>query len=135
MRLFPAVLAVVFLTAASPTSEKLETFRVRETISSIAVDTHAPYPPEIENETQARALAKEAAVVVGQNEILRYILGKRTRKGIPLSEAQVPSTIIQDDIKAFIAGSRVSGVRFDKTGCHLRVSVQKANLKVILRKG
>jgi hypothetical protein len=135
MRLALASLAILLLTAAKPASDALEAFQVRESLSSIAVDTHAPYPPEIENETQARALAKEAAVVLGQNEILRHILRKRTRKGITLEQAQVPSTALQDDIKAFIAGSRVSGVRFDETGCRLRVSVQKANLKVILRKG
>jgi hypothetical protein len=129
-----AFLSLLVFTAAAP-SEKLETFRVRETFSTIFVDTHAPYPPEIDNATQARALAREAAVVLGQNAILRHVVAKRARSGRTLEEALVPSTALQDDIKAFIAGSQVSGVRFDQEGCRLRVSVKKANLKVILRKG
>lgn len=134
MRLLLALLAVLSLTAASP-SEKLPTFRVRESFTTISVDTHAPYPSDIENETQARALAKEAAVTIGQNEILRYVLRKRTRSGKTLEEAQIPSTAIQDNVKALIVGAQVSGVRFEKDGCRARVSVRKKNLKVILRKG
>jgi len=134
-RFLAAAVAVLALTAAAPTSpEKIETFKVKESLSSIWVDTRTPYPPEIENETQARALSKEAAVALGQNAILQHVLAKRTSKGQPLSVAQVPSTDIQNRVKALIAGARVSGVKFDKAGCRLRVSVDKKNLKVILKK-
>jgi len=134
-RLLAAAVAVLALAAATPSSpEKIETFRVREGLSQIWVDTRTPYPPEIDNETQARALSKEAAVALGQNAILQYVLTMRTSKGQPLSVAQVPSTDVQNSVKALIAGSRVSGIKFDKTGCRLRVSVDKKNLKVILKK-
>lgn len=114
--------------------EKVETFRVHESWGSIWVDTHAPYSPEIQNETQSRELAKEAATVVGQDSILRYILRKRTAKGRTLEEAEIPSTDIQDRVKALIKGAQVGNVHFGDDGCRLRVSVQKKNLKVILRK-
>ena len=114
--------------------EKVETFRVHESWGTIWVDTHAPYSPEIENETQSRELAKEAATVVGQDSILRYVLKKRTAKGRTLDEAQIPSTDIQNRIQALIKGAQVSNVRFAKDGCRLRVSVLKKNLKIILRK-
>ncbi len=114
--------------------EKIDTFKVHESLSSLWVDTRAPYPMEIENETQARALAKEAATALGQNALLRHVLAKKTAKGRALSEAQVPSTEIQDGVKALIAGAAVSGVKFDKGACRLRVSVDKKNLKVLLKK-
>lgn len=114
--------------------EKIDTFKVHESLSSIWVDTRAPYPPEIDNETQARALARQAATALGQNAILQYVLAKKTPKGKTLAVAQVPSTEVQESVKGFIAGARVDGVKFDKTGCRLQVSVDKKNLKVLLKK-
>jgi hypothetical protein len=140
------LVALVFIAAAPPqtpptkapapaAAERPETFKVHEGWSTLWVDTHAPYPSEITDETQARALAKNAAVVLGQNELLKYIAHKRARSGRTLEVAQIPSTELQDQVKGFIQGAQVSGVRFDKNGCRLRVSASKANLKVILRKG
>ena len=133
------VLSLAFVTfpllAAAPNPEHLDTFKVREGMSAIYVDTRASYPPEIDNETQQRALAKDAAVAMGQNAILQHILQKKTRKGLTLGEAQVPSTEMQDNVKALISGARVESVRFDKDGCRVRMWVDKANLKVILKKG
>ena len=63
-RFFALTVALLPLIAAA-NPEKLETFQARESYNTIYVDTHAPFPPEIDNETQARALAKEAAVVLG----------------------------------------------------------------------
>ena len=114
--------------------EKIETFRVHESFTQIWVDTHAPYSPELQNETQSRELAKEAATVLGQNAILQYVLKKRTAKGKPLEEARIPSTEVQQHVKALIQGAQVGNVRFGDDGCRLRVSVEKKNLKIILRK-
>lgn len=94
----------------------------------------APIPEEISNPTQARALSRDAAVSMGQEALLRYVLSKRARSGKPLSEAEIPSLELQNRIRGMIVGVKVGKTRWDNDSCTVDLVLPKSELKNILRR-
>ncbi len=107
---------------------------VSEGLNSIVVTTVAPIPQEIENVTQAQALAREAAIGLGQREILNYILQKKTKSEKLLSVAEVPSLQLQDEIRGLVQGAIVKKTHWTNDECRVTLEIDKRHLKDILKK-
>jgi hypothetical protein len=107
---------------------------IQEGVDAIVVKAKAPIPTEISNQSQALALAREAAITTGQTHLLSYILSKRTRSGKELSEAEIPSLKLQDKVRGTVSGAQILSTRYDDGQCQVTMSVSKSRVKV-LRKG
>lgn len=107
---------------------------VKEGVRELRVLASAPIPEEVENETQARALSREAAVVRGQTALLSYILEKPTRSKKKLSEAEIPSLELQNNIRGYIQGARVARTEWGPKKCTVLLILNKKYLKEILSK-
>lgn len=110
-----------------------EKFPVHEGWSALRVKTTAPIPSEVSNVTQARALSREAAVVMGQDALLTYVLKKKTHSKKTLAVAEVPSLELQQKIRATIKGVRVIRTQWINNECRVTLELPKRHIKAILR--
>jgi len=107
--------------------------KLKESWKSIVVKAEAPIPEEIKNQTQAKALSREAAIVIGQNRILSYILEKKTKSGRPLKVAEVPSLDLQGKIRGMVKDVKISSTRWKEGWCQVKLILKKKDLKKILK--
>lgn len=107
---------------------------VHEGWGSLQVKATAPLPQEVVNETQAQALAREAAIVRGQTALLTYVLQKRTRSRKTLAEAEIPSLQLQEHIRGYIKGAKAVRTMWAPLECTVTLVLDKSELKSILRK-
>ena len=107
---------------------------VDESWSVLKVRAEAPIPKEIENEAAAQKVAQEAAVTWGQNQILTYILKKKTHSGKILAVVETPSLELQKEIRDYVKTAKPENVEFTNKICRLNLVLPKSPLKTILRK-
>jgi hypothetical protein len=107
---------------------------VKESWSELRVVASAPIPEEIENQTQAKALAQEAAVVRGQTAFIKYIERKKTRSKKTLAVAEYPYLDLQAKVQNYIKGARVARTRWTPKSCTVTLVLSKKALNEILRK-
>ena len=79
-----AALSIFFLVAScfAGESSKEKTpakVVVHDSFSSIWVQSTAPFPPEITNDSQAHALCRDAAIAIGQDHLLAHVLDMKTK--------------------------------------------------------
>ncbi len=127
--LFLAALIAVPITVSA---EELP--RVDEGWGSLQVQATAPIPEEVQNETQARALSREAAIVRGQTALLTYVLQKRARSKKTLAEAEIPSLPLQEHIRGYIKSAKVKKTMWGRIECTVTLVLDKSELKSILSK-
>lgn len=108
--------------------------KISEGWSEIEVKAVAPIPTDISNETQAKALSREAAIGLGQESLLTYVLKKKTKKGKLLSEAEVPSLELQSEVRGVIQGARLKKTIWKSDSCTVVLGLDKSNIKKILKK-
>ncbi len=108
--------------------------KVSEGFSSFTAKASAPIPDEVTNQTQARALARDAAIVMAQDALITRVLEKKTHSHKTLAEAQEPSLEIQEKIKAAVKGARVVKTRWTDKECQVVIEMSKSHIKEILRK-
>lgn len=108
--------------------------RVHEGLTSISVETSAPMPPELGDSTQAHALAREAAVVMAQNELLKYIEKKKTHSGRTVEEAEIISVELGESVKGLVQGAELKRTTWKDGRCTVKMSVPKSRLKPLLKK-
>lgn len=107
--------------------------KVRETQRAITVTVSAPVPEEVESDSQAKALSREAAIALGQTHILNHILQKKTRSRKTLAEAEIPSLHLQNRIRAMVKGVQVKKTWWKDNLCWVTLALNKRELKAILR--
>ncbi|MCG3203576.1 MAG: hypothetical protein KCHDKBKB_00246 [Elusimicrobia bacterium] len=101
---------------------------------SIKVLAQAPIPEEVKNETQARALSREAAIVQAQSALLLYVLNRTAHSGKTLAQAQEVSLKLQEQIRGTINGARVDKTVWEKKTCTVVLVLEKRRVKSILKK-
>ena len=126
---FPVLLALTSLPVLADDLPPVE-----EVWGSLQVRSTAPIPEEVSNATQAQALAREAAVVRGQTALLMHILKKRTHSKKTLAEAEIPSLPLQERVRGYIKGARVTRTQWVKEGCRVTLVLDKSELRSILRR-
>lgn len=130
-RSFPLLISIALpLAALHAAQEPL----VNERWGTLQVRASAPIPEEVSNETQAQALARDAAVVRGQTALLTYVLQKKTRSKKTLAEAEIPSLPLQERIRGYIKGARVVKTTWGTIECTVTLVLDKNELKEILNK-
>ncbi|MFN0116908.1 MAG: hypothetical protein ACKVQC_01275 [Elusimicrobiota bacterium] len=107
---------------------------VTESFSKITAYSCAPVPKEVSNETQARAISREASVSLGQEAILKKILSKKTHSGKTLAEAEVPSLDLQKKVRDTIKGSIVKKTQWKDGLCWTLIELPKSRVKTLLKK-
>ncbi|MCB4756155.1 MAG: hypothetical protein LHV69_03830 [Elusimicrobia bacterium] len=112
----------------------LKDYVIQENFGYIFARASAPIPPEVPDNTQAKALSREAAIVIGQTRLLNHILQKKTRSKKTLAEAEVPSLNLQKTVRGFIMGAAVMETRWEEGKCRVTLRLSKRQLKEILRR-
>jgi hypothetical protein len=107
---------------------------VKEGFGDLRVTAEAPLPEEVDNESQARALSKEAATARGQTALLKYVLAKKTHSKKLLSEAEIPSLELQDHIRGYVKGARIVRTQWLPKSCRVSLILDKKYLNEILSK-
>ncbi len=107
---------------------------VKESWNELKVTAAAPVPEEVDNETQAKALSQEAAVVRGQTALLKYIELKKTHSKKTLAEAEYPYLELQEKIHGYIKGAQVVRTEWLPKSCRVTLVLNKKYLKEILSK-
>ena len=131
--LFSALLFFSF--SLSVYSNDLSGAEIHEGFSSITVTALAPIPDELGNTTQGQAISREAAVGIAQIHLLNYVLTKRAHSGKILSEAEIPSIDLQQEIRGTVKGAAVVSTVFEAKECRVKLVLPKSRLKYILKKG
>lgn len=134
MRGFRAPFLAALLSLALGPVRADERIRVDEGWQALRVTARAPIPEEVSNETQARALSREAAVIKGQTALLTYVLQKRAHSKKTLAEAEIPSVPLQQHIRGYIKGARVVKTTWGRIECSVTLVLDKSELKSILRR-
>lgn len=122
---------LTFSIAMNAAEEKIQ---VSEGWKSFQVRSTAPIPSEVTNETQSRALSREAAISAGQAALLTVVLQKRTHSKKTLAEAEIPSLDLQGRIRGTIKGARVVKTVWINKECTVTLVLDKSHIKDILRK-
>lgn len=91
-------------------------------------------PPELGESTQAHALARQAAVVMAQNELLTYIEKKKTHSGRTLQEAEIISVELGESVSGLIQGAELKRTTWKDGRCFVKMSLPKSRLKPLLKK-
>jgi len=118
-----------------PQATPVEQGKIHVGFLSISVKATAPIPSEIENETQAHAMSRDAAILTAQNILLTYVLEQRGRSGRKLSVSEIPSTEMQQRIRGFVKGAKVMKTVWKDKTCIVTLTVNKRDLRLIRRKG
>lgn len=108
--------------------------RISEGFFSIKAVATAPVPDEVENDTQARALSRDAAIMRAQNAILTHVLKKKTRHYKSMAEAEIPSVDLQNDLRATIKGAKITKTRWVRDVCIVYVTLDKSHINSLRRK-
>lgn len=111
-----------------------EKFPVHEGLFALTVTVKSVLSPEITNETQAKALARDAAVAVGQINLLKRVLEKKASSRKTLAEAEIPSIALQQQIRGYIKGAKITRTKWEGQYCYVTLSLDKSELKQILKK-
>ena len=93
----------------------------------------APYPAEIGNVTQSRALCREAAVSLAQAHLLERLLRERTNAGERLRRAEIPDVRLQNAVRSTIRGAEIRRTVWTEDGCRVELELPKARVKPLLR--
>jgi hypothetical protein len=107
---------------------------VKESLGELSVVSTAPVPEEVDNQSQAKALSREAAVLRGQTALLTYVLQKKTHSKKTLAEAEIPSLELQENIRGYIKGAKVARTDWKPKDCTVLLTLSKTHLKELLRK-
>lgn len=107
---------------------------VKEGTRELRVRSSAPIPTDVQNETQARALSREAAVVRGQTAFLTFVLDKPARSKRKLSEVEIPSLELQEKIRGYVKGAKVVRTEWTPKDCVVDLALDKKFLKELIRK-
>jgi len=107
---------------------------VQEASDYIYVTAKAPIPAEVKDKTQAMSLARDAAVTIGQVDLLTFVLSKKTRSKKTLGEAEIPYIKVQQEIRGRIQGAEVIKTRYEGDECVVTLALPKSEIAEILRK-
>lgn len=111
-----------------------EKVSVHESPFNIWANASAPIPSEVSNETQARALSRDAAIMMAQDALLHHVLQKKTSSGRPLSVAEVPSLELQQKIRETIKGAQVSKTQWLRKECRVTLEISKSRIRPFLKR-
>jgi hypothetical protein len=126
--------AALFLTACAGVNKQTKSDGISDGPLEISSTATAPIPSEVENDTQAHALSRDAAVSLAQTNLLTYVLQKKTRSKKTLAEAEVPSLETQESVRGVVKGARIVRTKWTETDCVVTVVISKSDLKDILKK-
>lgn len=110
-----------------------ESLKITEGPKYITVLSQAPVPAEVQNKTQALALAREAAIATGQVQLLTYILSKKTDSGKALEEAEHPYLELQEKVRGIVKGAQIEKTKYVDDICHVTMSISRKAIKEILK--
>lgn len=106
---------------------------ISETPFSITAAATAPLPTEVKDETQARALSREAAVALAQAAILERVLQMKTRSHKLVKDAEIPSLELQNNVRATIQGAEILKTKWTADSCRVTLVLRKSRLRPLLR--
>ncbi len=127
------VATAVLMLSSCALSRKTKGPIVREGPAELAARATAPFPSEIEDETEASLLACGGAAAAAQNALLERILFKKTASGKPLYEAEIPRIDLQKRIRTVVKNAQVMGTSIKDKTCTVTVVIPKTEIRPILR--
>ena len=92
--------------------------------------------PQLPTDTQRRALARDAAIVKAQYELVSLVKGVTLEGGVTVSKALAADSLIEARVHASIKGAEVLKSEFtDDGGCVVTMRLPKKALESALRTG
>lgn len=89
--------------------------------------------PALATDTQRRALARDAAIVKAQYELLSLVKGVAVEGGVKVSKAMAADSLIEARVHDSIAGAEVLMSEFtDDGGCVVTMRLPKKSLETAL---
>lgn len=85
--------------------------------------------PALKNDTQRKALARDAAIVKAQYELLAYLKGVTLKGGVKVQRAMESDSVIESNINQLIRGAEVVRSEFTNDyGCVVTVRLPRESL-------
>lgn len=121
-----AVLTVFALFPAGLSADRLYSARHGR---QLYFEGRADADPSVSNETQRRALSKDAATADALKKIALYIDGLRLKGGGTVGKAKETDGRIRTKIDAFIQGAEAVRTRWDDSGgCRVTLRIDRKSL-------
>ena len=89
--------------------------------------------PTLKSDTQRKALARDAAIVKAQYELLSYLKGVTLKGGIKVSRAMEEDSALESYINQLIRGSEIVRAEFTTdNGCVVTLRLPKSDLAGVM---